>query len=122
MTTVLDPPATNTRTLMEIIDRAHQLIQDGWIQGKAHTIDRQHNHHYCLMGAVFNASAAVADEQTQTHIERRKNYYRDRTAVMDHLANLLGTPTTTGVWRWNDKPGRTKQEVLQLLEQAADTL
>lgn len=121
MTTVLDPPATNTRTLMEIINRAHQLIQDGWTQGKAHTIDHQHNHHYCLMGAVFNASANI-HEQNDNPTQRRQNYYRDRTTIMEHLANLLGAPTTTGVWRWNDKPGRTKQEVLQLLEQAANTL
>jgi hypothetical protein len=75
---------------------ADLLATNGWIQGAP---SDEHGR-YCIDGAVN----VVTDDA---------NVYKDATeAVLDHL----GTPSITG---WNDKPGRTAEQVIAVLRETA---
>jgi hypothetical protein len=81
----------------EDIRRAREiLVEEGWCQG--HLRDSSGRH--CLVGALMDATLA--------HSTRRFHRARDRVAFE------VGSPVD-----WNDCPGRTKEQVLELLETLA---
>ena len=80
-----------------VLSEAAELIRrHGWVQRKSGSIGEG----FCLIGAVINVT-------------------RDKHQCF--LANeaLIRASGTISIVTWNDTEGRTKEEVLELLERAA---
>lgn len=92
----------------EILTRAHRLLSgSGWCQGQPHSYDWGGDT-YCLEGVI--GQVACGDPQAFIWDDH------DAGPVEKLLCGLTSTNDLAG---WNDCPGRTKQEVLDLLETAA---
>lgn len=77
---------------------ARERIKGGWCQGTARqTIAGQD--HYCLVAALFQSRRALSAQYRAENIIRA----------------LIGD---TVIHAWNDKPGRTKSQVLDLIDRA----
>lgn len=91
---------------------ARGLINDGWMQGRyrekeykgfLNTLFRYHGQDkYCAMGAIYEAGQ---------HLPLRSRMER-------YLEKTIGG--YTGVISWNDQHGRTKEQVLEAFEKAAE--
>ena len=79
------------------------LLQYGWIQGNPGSTETG----FCLIGAANYYFEAIEHDANQKRIDR----------VKDALESIVGT-----VWVWNDKPGRTLDEVLILINQAIEAV
>ena len=82
-----------------LLDAADLLEKYGWCQGSYH--NRQHQ--FCMVGAVW---AAAKTEVLNTAVKEASN----------HLIEITG-PDITG---WNDRPERTREEIIAALRKAAD--
>lgn len=85
-------------TKAEMIDcalKARELIaRDGWIKGFA-----KNHEGYCVVGAVRFAAHPEGNTCRLTY------------SVLSAIQKLIGPPS-----HWNDKPERTKEEVLQMFD------
>lgn len=93
----------------ECLDKAADLLRNrGWIQGSY-----RNKHGFCLVGSLIYVSkyysgacdGTLSDAKTAHHLLEQYCTYGK-----NHI-----NPAS-----WNDIPGRTKQEVLTLLRNAAD--
>ena len=88
----------------EILARAAELVEEQWGQGDSSQIFPSGGH--CANSAmVFASERGSATESTER-------------AALSALKNELGVFWTEGIWRWNDAPGRTKEEVAAALRNA----
>ena len=89
---VIEAPSVTTR---EVYLRAADLIEErGWCQGKFGTDDR-----LCILGAIFAA-------EREWH----------RSIGLDALRMVIGRDV---IVPWNDQEGRTQEEVVSALREAA---
>ncbi len=97
------PASDGVRPLLsEVYDDAALIIeQDGWTQGTA----RDEQGCVCMYGAIQLAYQNGPHWVTVRHF----------------LAIHLGVGGVPGLIDWNDKPGRTKAEVIQALRDAAES-
>ena len=120
-----------------LLERARALVADGWVQDAFYVVRGRHGEvrpvspfgllllsrsdvvGACLVGAVSHASAAV---------DRRERRGQAALAV-DNLWEALGGEDADAhpaaraarvreLARWNDEPGRSRAEVLALLDRA----
>ena len=122
-----------------LLEQARDLVAAGWVQDAFYVVRDRHGHERpvspfgllllsrtdvvgaCLVGAVSHASAAV-DRRV------RRGY---AAAAVDALWESLGTGPVTDTAHpaaraarvrdlaaWNDRPGRSRAEVLDLLDRA----
>lgn len=91
---------TNTK---EVLLAAKALLQNvGWCQNAYTTYDKQYNPTaYCLSGAVCCVDGA---------------YFTIQDEAISCLRSMLENKPL--IVNWNDQPGRTKEEVLALLDKA----
>ena len=89
-----------TKTARVLLAAADLIERDGWVQG----ITRCHAGR-CMIGAVSDAAPARFD--LWPAIER----------INETLGRPFADPATVAYW--NDAPGRTRDEVVALLRQAA---
>ena len=87
----------------DLLNAAEYIERHGWCQSRAFDGDRA-----CMMGAIYAATGGTFRGLTVGAVDER---YLN--AVM---RVLLIAPSPT---RWNDEKGRTKQEVIDALRQAA---
>jgi hypothetical protein len=92
------------KTAADLRAAADVLRRDGWTQGKFH--DAETGCH-CAAGALEVATAADISGR-----------WLDSVRALS--AQLRITPGPISVYRWNDDPGRTADEVLAALEAAAE--
>lgn len=103
-------------SLKEDLTRVRRLIESGWTRGAwARTEsgspcweDNTNAVCWCLSGAVQKVFSG--DESTQTRID---------------LTRALVRNLPAGFWdipAWNDEPGRTKEEVLALIDKTIEGL
>ena len=122
-----------------LLERARAMVADGWVQDAFYVVRDRHGRSRpvspfgllllkradvvgaCLVGAVSHATAAV---------DRRGGRRAQAAAAVDALhAVLVGGPAETPypetraarvreLARWNDEPGRTREEVLELMDRA----
>jgi hypothetical protein len=86
----------------EILDQAREiLIRDGWCQG----VGRDAMGRCCLAEAIWGQEGA----QGCLMLRNQEAYYRVCKVLRVRLLSV-----------WNDKPGRTLDEVLDALAKAAD--
>jgi len=88
-------------------------LAEGWIQRKAHN-----NGSYCIVGAIFSKLSSVGAQFSGPDWRTV-----DRVGVeAESEVNKLLTPPPGVVFSyiadWNDKPGRTQEEVLALMDTA----
>lgn len=90
---------------------ADVLERDGWIRGSLHKLASCGGGH-CALGAIHVATGVVDDwgEEAQTAYQRAADAER---LLTRHL-NIGPLPA------WNDRPGRTADEVIAALRDAAD--
>ena len=82
----------------EVIEAVADLIErEGWIQGRAHTVEG-----YCVAGAIYEVAAA--DEQLPL-----------RRVICQAITSHVGV----AVEAWNDGFHRTKEEVVRTLREIA---
>lgn len=94
-------------TVRDVLHRAADLLETGeweWCQGFA-----RHGDALCMLGAV-SAACGVVPERPYITIE--SELYED-------ACDVLAVHVPEGA-DWNDKPGRTKAEVVARLRQAAE--
>lgn len=85
---------------VEVLKGAKALIEEkGWIQGDAHT-----SKGYCLIGAIGAAACLMADSFGNYGVWNGEAY---------NAAARIGI---TSFVDFNDAPGRTKEDVLNLLD------
>lgn len=82
-----------------LLDAAQYIRDHGWCQGRFYDGDR-----VCLLGALIVST------------QGRQEYAAAAAAL--YQAN---GPVSSDAHDWNDAPGRTKEEVIAALEQAALT-
>lgn len=91
-----------------VLRAVRSFIERGWIQGNyAKTADgtacniwSEEACSWCLLGAI-NAAYFLTDLKTHSWVTFK-----------------ISTLTTIGIATWNDTPGRSQQEVLDLLDKA----
>lgn len=89
----------------DVIDGAIAILKEkGWCQGKLEDAAGQ----CCLVGAVRKASRNLTDCLIETP-------YLAEEAAWSRLAKVTGTRALA---LWNDRAGRTKDDVIYLLEAA----
>lgn len=87
---------------------AAKIRRDGWTQDSYGTVDGP----TCLIGAVNTVSSnGTSTVVGPIGVERQAGF--------DLGSLLYGGGTTNGVYCWNDRIGRTQDEVVKLLELAA---
>lgn len=90
-------------TLKRTAATAIEILEtQGWIQGSAHTSEG-----YCLLGAI---DAAFKYQVELGLIRLDWSYGRQH-----DLYNYLKDKLQSTLAKWNDKRGRTKEEVIELL-------
>lgn len=97
-------------------DAADILLCRGWTQGTNGTIDQGE---LCLAGAV-GAAADVPKQGNRfqaDHLDRHPSVI----ALADYLGGFCRSAYNT-VWRWNDNPHRTEDEVFDALKGAAKAI
>jgi hypothetical protein len=136
-----DPELERLRRLretQELLERARALVADGWVQDAFYVVrgrsgetrpvspfgllllSRSDVVGACLVGAVAHASAAV---------DRRQRSGPAALAVDTLWATLSGSEPDTAhpsarparvrdLARWNDEPGRSREDVLDLLDRS----
>jgi len=93
----------------EVLDAAADLIdRDGWIQvgGFRETGARYPR---CVITAIRDVQQLLPHEC-------------DKTGALDAFSSAVGTIPVISAYRWNDEPGRTKDEVMAMLRAVAATL
>jgi hypothetical protein len=96
----IDPSMATKEDCRELAAMAAQyLAENGWIQNSY----GEHDGPRCMMGALYSC----ADQY-------------DVFAVDDVFCDLTKVTNTPALTRWNDKPERTKEEVIGLLQDYAD--
>lgn len=92
----------------DLADKAIEVLErDGWCQGFLTNSQGQH----CLLGAMNQAH--YNDEVGDFH-----QFYELRQAVSAHIYN--GTGDASSITLWNDTPGRTREDVIELLRRAGE--
>lgn len=106
-------------TLKQNLKRARDLISGGWTQGVYTTagaisvaIRRPHGHCYCLTGAVIVAT----DDRERFALPE----YEALAAQLPEDFNPDMAPKAR-LEQWNDKPGRRREDVLDLFDRAIAT-
>lgn len=132
------PPVPIEQIVDDLLRTAEVIRQVGWCQGSLRSPEGK----VCLSGAVTRA--LCEDERTFRRVIGATSLYwagSDRyMAAMGALANAIAPPTDPGPLtltaqakpisfaafgipvRWNDKPARTEEEVITLIEQTAANL
>jgi hypothetical protein len=95
----------------EILVRAAVLIdRNGWIQNSYETLSG-----FCALGAIHHVTRSRSDS-------RHKFSQKDELEAIDHL--ILDNPrdgvAEYGVVSWNDRPERTKEQVITKLLMTAN--
>ena len=114
------------RWIDEVLEAAGERLRLGWIQGafeKTLTVNGQKTPAFCLVGALRSANRALgADGYT---LQRA---YRSVWESLDPEAKVrLDRPAAPGMHNtrsllsaWNDERGRTKDEVIALVERTLE--
>ena len=110
----------NETVAYAVLDLARELIADGWTQGAyvrsgsgwAVPIDSRSVRRVCAAGALDRAGWALDVS------------FADRELVRAWLLTFLEIDglDPCALERWNDEPGRTRDEVLALYDRALDRL
>lgn len=82
-----------------LLDAANILESDGWCQRRVHSVDGRH----CAVGAMFRA------------VKHDQLGWDHRNAIF-HLRVSL---SVDNIAKWNDRRGRTKEEVIAAFRNAA---
>lgn len=111
-------PRVPKRSIMSIIERSIELIENGWCQGVTHQHQVGGPTSYCLMGAIFEATAQQEpDPATRTNLN---------TATQKHVLKTLHAtrpePEWLRLWQFNDRTATTKRDILGLLHDAHQQL
>src|SRR6185295_11040321 len=106
------------KTVLQILQEARALIAKGWTQGTYYTPDKSK---FCLVGALSEASGPLDTHTLATDV-RIQAYRKAAEAVAKGLM-VDSTPGEhdefyIGLVPFNDQPGRTKDEVLALIDKA----
>ncbi|GHG10125.1 DUF6197 family protein [Streptomyces hydrogenans] len=98
----------------EILVSAGDIIRrDGWYQGETDDGDPESGA-VCLMGAI--GRAATGDSRSEEVTIWRDGVMEEANRAVQRVIDILGR-TDVGVW--NDDQGRTVEDVLLVLKQAA---
>lgn len=109
---------TSKRTIMTLIDRAIELIEAGWCKGVTKDT-RGGQPHYCLMGAVFQATNEyTGDPDLQRPLQKAAIAHITKT----FLATRPNEPKHIRLWQFNDRTATTKRDVIGLLHDAHQQL
>lgn len=91
-------------SVKEILILAKERLEEGWGQGRYYNDETQC---YCIAGAIWQCTGGL----------------QDAIAAIGAVAKAINPNALTGegtVVKWNDDPRRTKQEVLQKIQEAID--
>lgn len=84
---------------------AAYIREHGWIQGDYFVSKTDQTGACCALGAI------------RTTLEEAN----DECLLAQAFAQEVGLPQTYGIHRWNDAPGRTKEEVLAVFDRIANS-
>lgn len=98
---VVDFPVAEPSPVTENLTAAKKLLEQGWCQGSPRVGDS-----YCILGALY----------IRTHGNTHSSVAVKASEII--RSALPGHPL---IHKWNDKPGRTKSEVLSLMDRAIAT-
>lgn len=91
-----------TLSTSDAIDKAIELLNRfGWVQK-----DSRFGGPYCLAGVLEAGEVGLSRHLLCDHI---------RESIVKHMGNLDCKGFLARVFEWNDTPGRTKEEVIDLL-------
>lgn len=103
-----------------ILDRSRELLKKfGWIQGRFISDEG-----FCLAGALNHATYQISNEFRAHHDDQNPptKIWRNR----DTVETLIFQEIRKGNWQdgsltvWNDQPGRTKEEVISVLDKVRE--
>ena len=138
-----DPQLERVRQLegtRALLERARALVADGWVQDAFYVVRGRHGETRpvspfglvllsrsdvvgaCLVGAVAHASAAVDRRDRRSHaalaVDTLWEEMSGRPAETPHPA--ARSARVRDLAGWNDEPGRTRRDVLDLLDRALE--
>jgi hypothetical protein len=113
----------------EILLKAAELVEQGWVQGSYQSSDR-----YCAVGAI--SMAATGDAYgwsgqpngfnfTDMHAREAANQllqYVNRDNMWTRWFGRKHHYPYCNIVSWNDSPGRTKKQVVHAMRKAADAV
>lgn len=105
------------------IDGAVDVLRfEGWVQGAFVGRDWEGKRlGYCAMGALAKAIGGeeLLDEIVETGTGTSSRLYWD---ALIRVTGTIDGDRCTCLSEWNDKPGRTKEEVIDLMEETSKYL
>jgi hypothetical protein len=127
----------------DVLERARDLVAQGWVQDAFYVVRGRHGEHRpvspfglllltrsdvigaCLVGAIAHASGTVdrRDRRVQAAIavdtlHRTLAEQTGSSALADAVHPAVRAARVRELARWNDEPGRTRQDVLGLMDRA----
>lgn len=112
-----------SRTFDILTEAREYLITDGWVQK---TFSDDDNKRVCAIGAIRKAvviEQVDAEKMLLRALEVIDPGAIQRSAPVPLLPNeLVPLSIWESIARWNDQPGRTKEEVIALYDQAINML
>lgn len=105
----MDKPAS------QVLEEASEVIEAGWCQGLFRSFDPEEEHDtYCAVGALAKVLGVQPDIMA---------WISDEPDSFGYVLGALGdTVRIAHVPTWNDKPGRTKEEVIDAMMTTAKRL
>ncbi len=107
---------SNTEVAEVLRDAVDVIDRQGWCQNELKSDDGR----VCLWGAIGEAMGIIGDNNFIDPIVVGYPRYDDYTQICK-ITNGLVTNYSTSA-QWNDKPGRTKEEVQKFLLKSADLI
>jgi hypothetical protein len=103
-------------TILDVLKEARQLLQKGWCQNdhatdqKGHCVDigDENAACWCLSGAVRHSLFG------QYHLKIREEVF----TVLAQVIEMPYASPESAILNWNDKKGRTQEEVLMIVDKA----
>ncbi|MEU1394841.1 hypothetical protein ABZ403_02045 [Micromonospora zamorensis] len=114
-----NPPTTAPVTPADLLRMAAlYLRRHGWTQGDYYAVVFDAlTPRACVSGAIGMSTYGMA---TCIPFTANRTERRDYHAASRALADFLCLKTSTELFEWNDRPGRTAAEVIHALNAAAD--
>lgn len=101
-----------------IVDRSHDLIEDGWVKGRLSTSIGGALRRFCILGAMQLAVEEVFGTDRYASVQA---YDLAQAFILDEAANQYNYRSSS-IPGFNDPANRTHDQVLSVLKSAAQRL
>jgi hypothetical protein len=109
----------NNEVLADTLEQAAEVIRQGWVQGDFRGITTDGKVGHCLLGGIRCATGYIYDENSDIWVEPLHAWMEVELQATELVQWKISSEY---IDHWNDAPGRTQDEVVEVLLQTAKDL